>query len=267
MIGTAVDASPAASARINLRGVEIDALTQRGVIDRVMAQLTQCRGGWIVTVNLDHMRRCAKQPDYAAMVAQADIVVADGMPLVWAAKVQGTPLPERVAGSDLVSSIAEAAAAYGKSLYLLGGNPGTAAAAADVLRSRYPALTIVGTHCPPFGFEHDDAEMNLIRDLLSEAQPDIVYVALGSPKQEQLIEKLRAHLPAAWWIGIGISFSFLAGEVKRAPKWMQKLGIEWVHRLLQEPGRLARRYLIEGIPFGMKLMSGAMWKRLRKPEN
>jgi N-acetylglucosaminyldiphosphoundecaprenol N-acetyl-beta-D-mannosaminyltransferase len=248
---------------IDLRGVPVHALRQSDLLAHVFEALKRGEGGWVITINLDHLRRCERQPDYAALVGKADIIVADGMPLVWAAKLQGTPLPERIAGSDLVSTIAESAAAHERSLYLLGGNPGTADAAADVLRARHTELRIVGTHCPPFGFENDEGEMNLIIDLLTEAQPDIVYVALGSPKQERLIEKIRHVLPEAWWLGIGISFSFLSGDVKRAPKWMQKLGIEWVHRLMQEPGRLARRYLVEGIPFALKLMWGAAVRRVR----
>jgi len=248
---------------IDLRGVSVHALRQDELIAHMFGALKAGQGGWVITINLDHLRRCEKQTEYAQLVAEADVVVADGMPLVWAAKLQGTPLPERVAGSDLVSTIAESAAAHEKSLYLLGGNPGTADAAADALKERFTELAIAGTHCPPFGFEKDDSEINLIIDLLTEAQPDIVYVALGSPKQELLIQRLRQTLPNAWWIGIGISFSFLAGEVSRAPRWMQKLGIEWVHRLLQEPGRLARRYLIEGIPYGLKLVCSSVWRRFR----
>lgn len=248
---------------ITLRGVTVHALRQEELIAHMFSALDRGEGGWAVTINLDHLRRCERKPEYAAMIASAEVVVADGMPLVWAAKIQGTPLPERVAGSDLVSSIAESAAAHERSIYLLGGNPGTADAAAEALKERYTELRIAGTHCPPFGFEHDTSELNLINDLLTEAQPDIVYVALGSPKQELLIQRIREVLPGAWWLGIGISFSFLSGDVQRAPKWMQKLGIEWVHRLMQEPGRLARRYLLEGIPFGLKLMCGAMRQRLR----
>lgn len=260
---TTTIAAPNALPTIMLRDVTVHAVRQDELLAHMFKTLEHGRGGWVITINLDHLRRCEKQPSYAELVRSAEVVVADGMPLVWAAKLQGTPLPERVAGSDLVSTIAQHAAAHGRSIYLLGGNPGTADAAADVLKERHTELTIAGTHCPPFGFEKDETEMNLIRDLLAEAQPDIVYVALGSPKQELLIQQIRNTIPRAWWLGIGISFSFLSGEVKRAPKWMQKLGIEWVHRLIQEPGRLARRYLIEGIPYAIKLMCSSLLRRFR----
>jgi N-acetylglucosaminyldiphosphoundecaprenol N-acetyl-beta-D-mannosaminyltransferase len=113
----------------------------------------------------------------------------------------------------------------------------------------------VGTECPPFGFEHDQEEVTAMRKRLEEAQPDIVYVALGSPKQERLIQEIRSQLPKAWWIGIGISFSFITGDVARAPKWIQTCGLEWVHRLVQEPRRLFRRYIIDGLPFAVGLMA------------
>src|SRR6185503_14088249 len=104
-----------------------------------------------------------------------------------------------------------------------------------------------------FGFESDPKEMERLAAALSEAAPDIVFVGLGSPKQEKLIGRLRSTLPGAWWLGVGISFSYLTGDVRRAPVWMRRCGLEWFHRLTSEPGRLARRYLVEGIPFGLRL--------------
>jgi N-acetylglucosaminyldiphosphoundecaprenol N-acetyl-beta-D-mannosaminyltransferase len=198
------------------------------------------------------------------LVGSADLVVADGMPLIWASRLQGTPLPERVAGSTLCLSLARTLGAAKRSLFLLGGNEGIAEAASEELKRRFPGLIIAGTHYPPFGFEKDAAQMESIQAKLQSAQPDVVYVALGSPKQEELIQRLRADLPAAWWLGVGISLSFITGEVRRAPKWMQKLGLEWTHRLAQEPMRLGRRYLIDGLPFAARLMSGSALARVRR---
>jgi N-acetylglucosaminyldiphosphoundecaprenol N-acetyl-beta-D-mannosaminyltransferase len=124
-------------------------------------------------------------------------------------------------------------------------------------------LKIAGTHCPPPGFEDDEREMGALTDKLRAAQPDIVYVGLGSPKQERLIARLRPLLPQSWWLGVGISFSFLCGQVRRAPPWMQKLGLEWLHRWIQEPGRLGRRYFLEGLPFAARLFTRALVNRLR----
>ena len=147
----------------------------------------------------------------------ATIRVADGMPLIWASKIAGNPLPERVAGSDLVWHLCERAAQRGYSIFLLGGDEGIADKAARVLEEKYPGLRIAGTHCPPFGFEKDPEQMDLIRAKLTEAKPTIVLVALGCPKQERLIDTLRTDFPQTWFFGIGNSLSFVTGDVRRAP--------------------------------------------------
>ncbi len=246
---------------ITLHGVKLHAVDQDGAVRHILEESAAGRGGWVVTPNLDHMRRLARDPDFAALYAQATLCVADGAPLVWASRLQGTPLPERVPGSDLVSSVAAAAAAADRSLFLLGGNDGAADEAAQVLVARHPGLRVVGTACPPFGFEHDSGQIDALTEQLRSTQPDIVYVALGAPKQEQFIARFRALLPHTWWLGIGISLSFLSGEVRRAPRWVQRLGLEWLHRLIQEPRRLARRYIIHGLPFSVSLLAGAARQR------
>ena len=242
---------------IELHGVTLHAVTEPQAIRHVLDELASGRGGVVVTPNLDHLRRCVRDLHFGALVAEADLVVADGMPLVWASRIQGTPLPERVAGSNLISTLSAGAAERGRSIFLLGGAEGTAEGAAKVLHERHPHLRIVGTYCPRLGFEKNPKLMAEMVQQLTAAQPDIVFVALGSPKQEQLIAKLRLSLPNAWWLGVGVSFSFLTGDVKRAPLWMQKYGIEWVHRLVQEPRRLFKRYLLVGVPFAARLLSVA----------
>lgn len=242
---------------VKLLGVRLNAMRESEVVEYVMTALRARRGGWIITPNLDHVRRCRHDATFLAMLEEADLVVADGMPLVWAARLQGTPLPERVTGSSLVETLARAASCEGVRLFLLGGTPGAAENAARELRRRYPTLQIAGWYCPPFGFEHNAEQMAALHNALERTQPDLVYVALGSPKQERLIQKLRNHFPQTWWIGVGISLSFLSGEIRRAPRWMQQFGLEWLHRLYQEPRRLFVRYVIVGIPFAMRLLFGA----------
>lgn len=254
---------PDAPARVDVGGVVFDVLTQDASEDYLIQTAQAGRGGWVITANLDHARRAVQEEEYGEMCREADLVLADGMPLVWAAKLQGTPLPERVAGSAMTEPLARKAAAAGLSLYLLGGTEGTAEEAAQILRQRCPELHIAGTYCPPFGFEKDAEQMAFIRRELERARPAIVYVALGSPKQERLIRELRAQHPQAWFIGIGISLSFLTGEVSRAPRWMQATGLEWVHRLAQEPKRLFRRYIVDGLPYAAKLLGGACLRRIR----
>jgi N-acetylglucosaminyldiphosphoundecaprenol N-acetyl-beta-D-mannosaminyltransferase len=247
--------------RSTLMGLEFDRLTEHEVVDEV---LRDDGGGWVCPVNVDVLRQVVEDEEIRLLVEDADLVVADGMPLLWASRLQRTPLPERVAGSSLTVSLPPRAAERGRSVFLLGGNPGAADAAADALREQAPALDIAGTACPPMGFERDEAQIGELVASLRAAQPDVVFVGLGFPKQDRLIQRLRGELPRAWFISCGISFSFVAGEVRRAPEAIQRLGLEWVHRLLQEPRRLARRYLVLAPPFVARLLTSAVGVRLRR---
>jgi N-acetylglucosaminyldiphosphoundecaprenol N-acetyl-beta-D-mannosaminyltransferase len=245
---------------IHLHGVQLNAIDESRAINYILDELEAGFGGFVITPNLDHLRRYIGDMSFGAMVAEADLVLADGMPLVWAARLQGTPLPARVAGSDLIWSLSQAAAARGRTIFMLGGAPGTADAAARALTEKIPGLNVAGTYCPPMRFEDDDAEIARIVERLQAHKPDIVYVALGSPKQEFLIDRIRRTLPQTWWLGVGISFSFVSGDVRRAPRWMQQTGLEWMHRLFQEPRRLFKRYVMLGLPFAASLLGGALVK-------
>ncbi|MEM1414022.1 MAG: WecB/TagA/CpsF family glycosyltransferase [Myxococcota bacterium] len=248
---------------VDIQGFSFARATEARCIAHVLHELAAGRGGWVITPNLDILRQAAASPEVTGMLQEADLLVADGMPLVWASQVQGTPVPERVAGSHLVSSLSAACAREGRSIFLLGGMPGTADAAAEVLRREHPSLDVRGTHCPAFGFEKDPEAMAAMRAEVEASGADVVFVALGFPKQERLIRALRPALPGAWWLGVGISFSYLAGDVAQAPAWMQDTGLEWVKRLSQEPKRLAERYLVHGVPFALRLFGGAARRRAR----
>lgn len=251
------------SRRIELLGFPIDAMTETECIECILESIKGSRGGWVVTHNLDHLRRLANDRAFADLCDDSDIRVADGMPLVWASRLQGTPLQERVSGSSLIWTLTSAAASQDRSIFLLGGDGDTASEAARMLKSCFPSLKIAGADPAPLGFDRNVEQFEQLKLILKNAQPDIVYVALGSPKQEQIIHELRDLVPGAWWMGVGISFSFVCGEVKRAPRWMQQLGLEWMHRMAQEPGRLWKRYLVEGVPFGVRLLLSAATRRFR----
>lgn len=246
---------------VPLMGLDVAAFTERDTVDHVLNSLRDGEGGWLCTANLDILRQWHESDEVRDLVSGADLVVADGMPLLWAAELQGSPLPERVAGSTLIMSLTAGAAEAGASIFMLGGNPGTAEGAMNKLTELSPGLELAGTLCPPFGFENDATWLDRIEQSLRDAEPDIVYVALGSPKTERLIAELRTRLPEMWFMGCGISFSFLAGEVRRAPVIVQRLGFEWLHRMIQEPKRLYRRYLVQGIPFLVELMWSALTLR------
>jgi N-acetylglucosaminyldiphosphoundecaprenol N-acetyl-beta-D-mannosaminyltransferase len=251
--------------RVELMGVPVDRCTAAETIDAVRTRSAHGHGGWLLTANLDQVRHFARgDAAVRGYFADADLIVADGMPLVWASRIAGVGLPERVAGSDLIDSLSAGLAVDGRSVFLLGGNPGTAEAAATALTDRHQSLRIAGTHCPPFGFERDEEELGAIRSALTATQPDVVYVALGFPKQEHLIARLRGEFPATWFVGVGISFSFVAGEVRRAPRWVQASGLEWVHRLIQEPRRLFKRYVVDGVPFAAVLLAHSAAVRVRR---
>ncbi|MFI4870191.1 MAG: WecB/TagA/CpsF family glycosyltransferase [Phycisphaerales bacterium JB061] len=249
--------------RVHIAGGWVHKLTMTEAVDRIDHAIAQNIGGWVVTPNLDILHKLTHDKAFAELVEPATLRLADGMPLVWASKLAGNPLPERVAGSDLVWHICQRAAQRNYSVFLLGGDEGVADKAARVLRMKYQGLRIADTHCPPFGFEKNPKEMDAIRTKLSDAKPDIVLVALGCPKQERLIDTLRNDFPDSWFFGIGISLSFVTGDVKRAPTLIRRLGLEWVHRLLQEPGRLAKRYILVGIPFACRVLTGSVLARFR----
>jgi len=249
---------PGALPEVELLGIGLHAVSQEECVDYVLDELDAGRGGWVVTPNLDHLRRTRRDRDFRELYSEATLRVVDGQVLVWALALRRTPVPERVPGSDLISRLSAGAALRGRSVFLLGGNPGTAERAAEVLKERHPGLVVVGTDCPPVGFDKDALAMARLSRKIHQAEPDIVFVALGSPKQEYVIRHLRHDRPEAWWLGVGISFSFLCGEVRRAPRWMQRAGLEWLHRFAQEPGRLFRRYLVDGLPFALGLLASSV---------
>lgn len=248
---------------VDLLGMPLACIDEDGVLDHMFGEMAAGRGGWLITANLDFLRRYAKEPDMRALYASADLTVADGMPLVWASGILGTPLPERVAGSALLYRFADRAAREGRSIYLLGGDPGAGEGAIETLCQRAPGLRIAGHSAPRFGLHPNSSELAGTLDALQAARPDLLLVGLGSPKQERVIHALRAHFPSMWMVGVGISFSFAAGQIARAPEWMRKSGLEWVHRLAQEPKRLARRYLVEDLPFAAELFARVLWTRAR----
>jgi N-acetylglucosaminyldiphosphoundecaprenol N-acetyl-beta-D-mannosaminyltransferase len=248
--------------RIDLMGLPVDPVTSEDAVTTVTDELERGQGGWVITPNLDHLRSYRRHPELREHFHRADLVLADGMPLVWASRLQATPLPERVAGSDLIWSLSREAAERGASVYLVGGNPGSAEAAAGVLQDAAPGLEVAGTHSPPMGFLDDAGERRRAEEEVAAGDPDIVYVGLPLDKQVELIPQLRKRLPNAWFLGLGISFSFVCGEVRRAPDWMRATGLEWLHRLSQEPRRLARRYLVDGPPFMVALFAHSLRRRL-----
>ena len=247
---------------VSIAGAQIHAITEAECVRFVTQELDAGRGGSIETMNVDHLLRFVTTPSFASFCRSATLVVADGMPLVWASRVQGTPLPERVTGADLLWSLCEAAATRGRSVFLLGGEPGVADKTAARLVHRFPSLRIAGTMCPEVRPDRQCSSLSDIGRALSALRPDIVFVALGMPKQEQLIATLGTALPASWWVGVGAAFSLAAGVRRRAPEFLRRGGFEWLFRLCQEPRRLAGRYLARDLPFAVALLLRIAWHRM-----
>jgi N-acetylglucosaminyldiphosphoundecaprenol N-acetyl-beta-D-mannosaminyltransferase len=197
----------------------------------------------IVTANVDHLMLLRKDAAFREAYRRADLVTCDSVPVKWALAFLGTPVKERVAGADLFGAMAERAATTGYRFFYLGAAPGVAEKAGRVLTERYPGLNVVGTYSPPVmpweELARDEETLGRIR----EAKPDVLFVAFGAPKQELWLDAVRDRLGVPVGIGVGAAFDFAAGTVKRAPRWMQRGGLEWLFRLSQEPRRLWRRYL------------------------
>lgn len=235
--------------KVHLAGVAFDNLTMSEAIARIDERVRGRTPSLVVTPNVDHMVRIRDDREYANVVRQADLVLADGQPIVWVSRLLGRGLKERVPGSDLLPQLCGWAAEAGYRVFFLGGDAGAADRARDVLVRRYPGLQVVGTYCPPYGFESSPQENAKAISAVREAHPDILFVGLGSPKQERWIAAHMDEYQVPVSIGVGISFSFVAGDVKRAPRWVQRAGLEWLHRLYCEPHRLWRRYILRGPSF------------------
>jgi N-acetylglucosaminyldiphosphoundecaprenol N-acetyl-beta-D-mannosaminyltransferase len=241
--------------KIQVGSVWFDALTENDVIEIVRKGWANRQGGSIIPVNIDVARTAKRDRTLAELISRGSLVVADGMPLVWASRVKGIQLPERIAGSSLIFTLSAAAATDAKSVYILGGAEGVPQKAAEALTARYSGLRIVGIQSPEFGFDKTEEGVRRTIATVSSTTPDLVFVGLGFPRQERLIEQLRQEFPDAWYLACGGGISMAAGITRRASPMMQRLGLEWLHRLALEPRRLARRYLRNDLPFAIGLLA------------
>jgi N-acetylglucosaminyldiphosphoundecaprenol N-acetyl-beta-D-mannosaminyltransferase len=235
---------------VTIAGARIDALAFDDVVEAIVAHAA--RGGapgYVVTPNAHHLVLLQQDPLLRETYNRALLVVADGVPLLWAAELLGMHLPGRVNGTDLFEALCARAAREGLRVFLLGGREGAAQAAAARLTARYPALNICGIHCPPMNFEKNEARSQEVLQAISDARPHLLFVGLGAPKQEYWMYRNCRQLGVPVSLGIGVSFEFVGGVVPRAPRWMQRTGLEWLHRLGSEPGRLWKRYLFGNAKF------------------
>jgi N-acetylglucosaminyldiphosphoundecaprenol N-acetyl-beta-D-mannosaminyltransferase len=232
--------------------MRIDSLRMHEAVEKLRSWIDAgdgpCR--YVVTPNVDHAVMYDENPKLRAAYEQASLVLADGFPVVVASRLLGRPLPERVAGSDLAPALFDSAKEEAPlRVYLLGAAPGVAERAGRNIVTRWPAVAIVGTYSPPLGFERDEKENAAIIERVNAARADVLVIGLGAPKQELWIAAHHEKLNARTALCIGATIDFLAGEKKRAPRWMQRFGVEWLHRMLSEPRRLLKRYARDAVIF------------------
>ena len=250
-------AEAAAAQQVRLGELWVDRVGFAQALERVAALVAARQGGVVVTPNVDHVVLAEEDPAFHAAYAGASLVLADGKPLLWAARLLGHPLPEKVSGSDLTWPLLERAAKDGWRVFLLGAGPGIAERLAARVKAEL-GLAVVGTLSPRVGA--DGAVDAATLETLRAAAPDLVLVALGSPKQEIFCHRAAPHVRPAVFLGVGATFDFLVGEQVRAPAWMSHAGLEWLYRLGQDPKRMWRRYLVRDPKFVL-----SFWPTLRLP--
>jgi N-acetylglucosaminyldiphosphoundecaprenol N-acetyl-beta-D-mannosaminyltransferase len=233
--------SSAAAPRVAVIGVVIDNVTIGDVLDSIEDFIRCGDFHQIATANTDFLVRAINDDELREILSRCDMVVPDGMPLIWASRLMGSPLKARVAGVDIVPQVTKLSQTKGYRLFLLGGSDSSLQGTRQWMSENYPGAVVCGSYSPNYkSLEEMDHEEILSR--INEAKPDILLVAFGNPKQEKWLSMHRSQLKVPVCIGVGGSFDFLAGRVRRAPLWMQRNGLEWLSRMIQEPGRLTMRY-------------------------
>jgi N-acetylglucosaminyldiphosphoundecaprenol N-acetyl-beta-D-mannosaminyltransferase len=248
--------------KVRIGELNIDAVTLDGALARIAELVDGGNGGAVFTPNVDHVVKSDKHVAFRRAYSHADLCLADGMPIVWASRLLGSPLPEKVSGSDLVLPLARLAADREWRVYLLGGRPGVATEAGERMTREF-GVRVVGDDAPNVDQEGGSADAEHVLDRIRTARPDLVFVALGAPKQELWIERFGRHIAPAVAIAVGGSLDFFTGRVRRAPPWMSRAGLEWLYRLAQEPRRMWRRYLIEDPRF--VAIVARTWRQARRP--
>lgn len=226
---------------------EIDNITMEETLNYIGILIRKNKHSYVVTPNVDHIVQLERGGELCEVYQNADLILADGKPLLWIAKWYGTPIKEKISGSDLFPLLCKMAAEKGYTMFFLGAAEGVAANAAKNLQKKYPNLVIVGTYSPPYGFEEDKKEMLKIKKMIRAAKPHILIVGLGCPKQELFIFHNKEALNVPISLGLGASLDFEAGNLKRAPQWMAKHGLEWLFRITQDPKRMIKRYLVDDL--------------------
>ena len=250
----------AARRQLRVGRVWIDSLTFDEAIDAIDDLVAAGEGGVVFTPNVDHIVQVEHNFAFRAAYEDASLSLVDGQPLLWVSRLLGSPLPEKISGSDLMVPLARRAAQRKWRVYLLGGGPGIAELAARELRKQFD-IDIVGTDAPFVKPDGEPVEGPAVIERINRAAPHLLFAAFGAPKQELFLHRSRAAIRPAVGIGVGAGFDFVAGRLRRAPGFISKSGLEWLFRLAQEPRRLAKRYLVDDPEF-----VAILYRTLREPK-
>ena len=223
----------------------INNVTMPETIAAIEQMIEADKKSYVVAINVDVVMKIEEDSYLKKVVDNADMVLVDGKPLVWISKLHGKPLKAKISGSDLVPLLCEVAAEKGYKIFIIGGKDGIAEQAKEKLENRLQKIKIVGTYAPPFVFEKNESELDKINQMISEAHPDLLIACFGCPKQEKWIYENIEKYNAKVSVCAGATVDFLAGNVKRAPRWMSDHGLEWFYRFTQEPKRMFKRYFVD----------------------
>lgn len=232
--------------RVLIGSVHFDKVTQRSALQEVKRLIGARAGGYVVTPNVDHVVLADRRPELRGVYRGASLSLADGQPILWMARLLGSPLPEKVSGSDLLFPLMTAASREGWGVFLFGATPEVSERAEARLKERNPWLRVVGRDTSVWNPDDPESSAAVV-DKIRRSGADLVVVALGCPKQELWMARHADQISPAVSIGLGGSLDFAAGAVRRAPGWMARAGLEWLFRLAQEPRRLAYRYLVRDV--------------------
>lgn len=233
--------------RIKFLNTHVDNLTMDEAVIEAKKLILERNNSYVVTPNVDHIVKIEHDRLFREIYEGADLILTDGKPLIWMSRWMGTPIKEKISGSDYFPEVCRMAAKEGFSVFLLGAAEGVAKKAAVNLMKKYKNLKIAGVYSPSYSFEENEQEIAYIINKINNSKPDILCIGLGTPKQEKFYHKYRDQLKVPLTLHIGATIDFEAGVVKRAPKWISYIGMEWFYRLLKEPKRLYRRYLLEDV--------------------
>jgi N-acetylglucosaminyldiphosphoundecaprenol N-acetyl-beta-D-mannosaminyltransferase len=253
--------------KTNILGCEVSRVDMPLAVGLTESFISSCSKHQVVVLSVDSLMNARRDENFLAIVNEASLALPDGVPLLWASRLLGSPIPGRVAGSDFLLEFSGIAAARGFTFFLIGGQPGVPEDLARVLVRLNPKLKVVGTYAPPYHREFpSDVNKDIVRRI-NEAKPDVLWVGLGAPKQERWIHDNLDRLEVRVAVGVGAAFDICRGHFRRAPLWMRRNGLEWLFRFILEPRRLFKRYFIHALPFFPLLLWQMVWDSSRRKRN